>query len=236
VIFVYAISDRTSLRADYSNYTIDYDSDDNSFRNRTDNTFSAYAFYKLRPRTSIFVQYDHVDIDYDGGNDSVEQHYFGGLNWKVTGKFDSSLKGGYGIKDFIDSDEEDSRDFLLETVLKYRLDEQKSLSFDASLKTNESNISTTGYIFSKSMSTAYHHMFTSKLDGALRLTYSDDTYRNSEEDDREDEVYTGSIELNYKFNRWLKTSLGYVYTTRKSNFESFDFSSNTMFLSIFASI
>jgi uncharacterized protein (PEP-CTERM system associated) len=79
-------------------------------------------------------------------------------------------------------------------------------------------------------------MFTSKLDGALRLTYSDDTYRNSEEDDREDEVYTGSIEVNYKFNRWLKTSLGYVYTTRKSNLESFDFSSNTIFLSIFASI
>jgi hypothetical protein len=235
-ILFFHFSDRTSLRADYTNFHLNYDSANNDFRNRIDNVFSSHLSYRFKPLTSLFIQYEYMDIDFDEGNDSREHHYFGGLKWKITGKSEGSVKGGYGKKDFRDPNEDDSEDFLFETSLSHRFDERKSLLLDASIKTNESNISSAGFIFSKNISSRYRHLFTGKLEGGLKLSYSDDRYRNAVTEEREDDVYAAKVELSYEFNRWVKASLAYVYTRRASNFPDFDFTSNVVFLSLLASL
>ncbi len=58
IISAYEVSRRTMVRIDYANFLVDYDDSESDFRDRKDNAFSGYIFYKFRPKTSAFIEYE----------------------------------------------------------------------------------------------------------------------------------------------------------------------------------
>jgi polysaccharide biosynthesis protein VpsM len=236
-IATYRLSERFNLRAGYANNIVRYDDDTFEFRDRDDNVFSGYIFYKFKPKTSLFVQYEFIDIQYkkDTVLNSKEYHYLGGIQWDMTAKSSGTIKAGYGFKDFNESDAEDSKDFIMELQLSHRFTPKTAMTLTASRTTNETNISTTDYILSTTIGVGYVQMLTSKLTADIQLAYTNDIYRHDltydeRTDQLNDKYYTASFSLRHKIKRWLETSVGYLFSKRDSNFSDFDYTTNSIFL------
>ncbi len=230
------------LRGAYTHFYVNYDSSINRFRQRRDNAFSGEVLYKIRPKTSLFVEYEYIDVNYtkDDSLDSKEHHIYGGVRWKVSGKTEGILKAGYGKKNFrikIKS----SRDFILEAHVNHRLTAKGAFSLKAWRKTNETNVGGAGYMFSEGISLGYTHRITSKISGLVSASYLHDKYRDVVTADvntrkRVDRYMRAGITLRYEYRNWLNTDLGYIYSTRDSNFSEFDYSNNTLYFRINSAI
>jgi hypothetical protein len=237
-IVFFDTGNRFRLRLDYTNFFLDYDDRRNDFRDRMDNSFSGYLFYKLKPKTSLFGQYTFIDIDYDHNNelDSQEHHFLGGLEWDITAKSKGRIKAGYGIKDF-ESSGDSVNTFIVEAQVRHRFTPKTHLTLTAYRKTDETNISTTSYILTNGVRLDYLQILTSKITGLINLSYVNDKYKddliiNGTRIRLEDDVYQAGVGLQYVFNRWLKSDVGYVYNRRDSSYSPFSYTSNTVFLRV----
>jgi len=237
----YQISSKLRVRADFSLFSLNYDNAArNGFRDRDDTAVSGYVFFKVRPKTSLFLEYEFVDVVYDQdfSPDSVEHHYFGGVQWDVSAKSRGRFKAGYGQKDFDDPTIKDSDDFLLEFQFDHRFSPKTSGYIQAYRKTNETDVGEYKEIFTDSLQLGYAQKIRTKLNGAVNLYYVRDSYRGRGQtngiqiDDRKDDYYSAGFSLGYDLQEWLALSLGYTFTLRDSNFNIFDYKDNTTFLSL----
>ncbi|MBI5640007.1 MAG: outer membrane beta-barrel protein [Nitrospirae bacterium] len=238
----YEIGDKTLLRFDYTHFLVRYTEAGDDFRNRSDNSLSGYAFYKVRPKTSVFAQYEFVDIEYDRSvlSSSSEQHIFGGLRWEVTAKSKGLVKAGYGLKKFDNPALGDSRDLIYEAEVDHHFTPKTSLTLNLSRRTNETDISTTNFMTTNSITALYSQKFTAKITGTVKLSYANDAYDglltfDNETKKREDNLFNTDVALRYEPKEWLKLDAGYSYTRRDSNFAAFDYTNNKMFIRVIGS-
>src|SRR4030042_1111632 len=243
LILTYDALEKIKFRIDYSNFLVNYDASRNDYRDRDDNAFSGYIFYKFQPKTSVFIEYDFIDINYDESAlfDSKEYHYFGGLQWDMTAKSKGSVKAGYGVKNFSVSSIGDAKDFILEAQIDHQFTPKTSVKVKASRKTNETNISTTDFILSNNIEVQYLQRLTGKITGDVNFSYTNDSYKGNltfggETKERKDDTFRGAFALRYKFTEWLQLDTGYIYTKRGSNFSDFDYTSNIVFIRIAGSL
>jgi polysaccharide biosynthesis protein VpsM len=243
LMIVYDTENRLKFRLDYSYNLVDYLAARNSFRDRSDNSVSAYIFYKVKPKTSVFYEYELVDIDYRDSvlSNSIEHHNFVGIQWDVTAKSKGSVKAGYGLKYFSDSDVSDARNFIVEGQVDHKLTAKTSVILKASRRTEETNISTTGYVLSDSISAEYLQRLTGKITLDAMLSYTRDKYfgdltLDGTTKQLKDNYYLGMLALQYKFREWLQLDSGYLLNTRDSNFADLDYTSNIIFLRITGSL
>ena len=243
LILTYDALEKIKFRIDYSNFLVNYDASRNDFRDRADNAFSGYIFYKFQPKTSVFIEYDFIDISYDESAllDSKEYHYFGGLQWDVTAKSKGSVKAGYGVKNFSVSSIGDAKDFIVEAQIDHQFTPKTSVKIKASRRTNETNISTTDFILSNNIEVAYLQRLTGKITGDVNFSYTNDSYKGNltfggETKERKDDTFRGAFALRYKFKEWLNLDTGYIYTKRDSNFSDFDYTTNIIFIRITGSL
>jgi hypothetical protein len=233
----YDTGNRLRLRLDYSNFMLNYDAASTGFRDRRDNAYTAYLYFRVQPRTSLFAQYTFIDIDHirDPLLDSEEQNMFGGVEWDITAKSKGVLKAGYGIKDF-EAMNERPRNFICEAQLYHRFTSKTSAILKAFRKTNETDIETALYMVSNGVTLDYQQRITSKVTGAMNFLYEDDDYKGGVDDGRNDKIYQAGIRFQYAFRRWLRTDFGYTFTERRSNRSEFDFSSNTVSVGLTGSL
>ena len=241
-LLTYDAGKRVSLRADYSHFLVNYEASRNDFRDHADSSVSGYVFYKILPKTKTFVQYRYIDVAYDDPIllNSKEHHFFGGLQWDITAKSRGHVKAGYGIKDMDDSETE-SKNFILEVQMDHNFTPKTSLSFTASRKTNETNISTTDFMLSNSIGLKYRQKFTSRITGVVNFSYINDQYRGDltfggVTKEREDDYYDAGVAFQYELIDWLKIDTGYRYSRRESSFSDFDYTNNTLLLRITGSL
>jgi hypothetical protein len=239
----YELGRRFRIRLDYSNYYVNYKDSRNDFRDRVDNSINTYIFYKLLPKTAVFFEYDFVDIHYKKEllDDSVEHHFLGGLQWEITGKSRGIAKAGYGIKNFENDDVDTAKKLFLELQLEHRFTPKSTLKLIGTRRTNETNISTTDYILTHSVTAEYLQRLTAKISGAFDLSYQHDKYKGDltfggKTDERKDDIYRASLAFDYAFKNWLKFDLGYIFTKRDSNFSDFDYTNNTVFFRVTGSL
>ena len=239
----YSFGPRLSIRGDYSRYLLDYDAVRNAFRERDDDAFSLYLFYKMLPKTSVYLLYEHIDIDYDWDilADSTERHYYVGLQWDMTAKTRGRFMLGYGEKDFSADDGSTHDDLLGEIQLDHRFTPKTSAYLRATHKTNESDIIGAQYILTYRNQFGVRQRLTAKVRGSIDLFYLREEYQGDITIDnlraeRVDDYYGAGIALAYAPLRWLNLSLGYRFSERSSNFSQFDYQNNTVYLSIAASM
>jgi polysaccharide biosynthesis protein VpsM len=239
VVVYYDTRSKMQFRFDYTNFLVNYDAARNKFRDRHDNAFSGYSFYRISPKTALFVQYEFIDIGYESDtlSNSKEHHFWGGVDWDITAKSTGRIKAGYGIKDFARSTTDNARDFIFEAQIDYRFTPKTSIIVKALRKTNETNITTTDYMITTGGGLDYLQRITGKLFLSARLAYWNELYHedltfqgNTKE--REDDIWEAGIALRYDIKEWLKFDLGYLYTKRDSNFSEFDYVTNALFFGL----
>ncbi len=238
----YDNGNRFRVRFDYSNFLIRYDAERNFPRNRTDNSFSGYLYYKLKAKTSLFVQYSFVDIGHeeDPTLNSTEHNVYGGLEWDITAKSKGSVKAGYGTRDFSNSGTKNDS-LIFEAKIDHRFTPKTSLGLTAFRKTGETNIPSTFFVLAQGVSADYQQLLTSRITGSVMLSYTNEKYgadltigENTAE--RRDNIYQASLGFQYEFRKWLKAGIIYVFTKDDSTFPEFDYSSNTWFFRITGSL
>lgn len=242
-IVAYEVGPRLSLQADYSLYTLDYNSSENADSDRDDKVYSIYGFYRLTPKFTAFLQYEHVDTDYDDSDrsDSTEDNYYGGVRWRMTEKTQGHLKLGYGEKDYDHADESDNNEFLAEAQIDYRISPKTLMRFKAVRKTYATNLSGTRDVLSHRFYVTYQQKFRPKWLARARLEYVRDEYDGeinlgSKVGELTDDYYGARFEIGFAMRQWLNLSVGYAYKNRDSDADSREYSSNSVFVYLTAAL
>ncbi len=242
-ILAYQFTPKTSLRLDYGNYYLDYDKDRNKYRNRTDNTGSAYLFYSLTPKTALFFQVEYVAIDYDEdiNSDSDAMNYYIGAQMRASKKLRGRVKVGYGEKDYDDSNLDDRDEWMAEARLDYFFTPKTSIYLRSTRRVLESDSIGTNSILSYRTQLGYRQRFTPKLRGEMAFSYVNNDYKDDivaglQADKRKDKDYGFIVAVGFIPNRWLNVSVGYEYEDRDSNLENNDYTNNTVFLRMTAAL
>lgn len=231
---------RLRVRLDYSSFLLHYNDERNSFMDRTDNSFSGYLFYRFKPKTAGFLEYRYIDISYlhDSTLDSNEHHFLAGVQWDITAKSQGMVKAGYGIKDFAGSSS-NANTFIAEAQIRHHFTPRTFLTISGFRSTDETNIYTSSYTVTNQIEANYQQILTSRITGMMDLMYMHETYKGVEAGDTssiEDNIYQATVGIQYEFQRWLRSSIGYVYTRRDSSFPDYDFTSNTAFFRVTGSL
>lgn len=239
LIATYDVSRKFKIRADYSNYWLDYDDDANEFRSRTDNSGSLYVFYQFRPKTSAFVQYDYADISYEesSGRDSQQHGYFTGVDWDVTAKTRGRAKVGYTEKRFEQSGLDDESGFAMEVQAQHTFTPKRAINVSVSRNYKESSNATSYAAMSSGVNASLLQRFTAKWSSTVSLGFTRDEYEGEytlggKTDEREDDTFRAGASLIFEPRDWLSFDLGYYFSTRDSNFSVFDFDNNTVYITV----
>jgi hypothetical protein len=231
--------EKLNFRVDYSNYNLSFDDSVNDYRDRIDNSYAFYVFYRAWPKSSVFLEYDFADITYDtnSASDSKENRYYLGYKWDVTAKTSGSIKLGYMEKDFDNSDDYDDGDISVEVQTEHTLSPKRTLKFSAYRLYNESTMLQSPAYLTTGVTAAWLQRFTEKWSGTLSCEYAFDDYNGlisigSVSDNRKDVFFSVSPAIRFQPRDWLYFDLGYMFRNRDSNFESLDYSTNMAFFNV----
>ena len=237
IITSYATSEIFKLRFDYSNYNIDYDETIQNYKDRQDNAFSVYLFYKLFPKTSVFAEYDFADIDYDSSiMDSDENRYYAGITWDLTAKTQSMLKLGYIDKDFDSTSLNDQGNFSGELQTKFTFTPKTSLNIKAFRISQESNLENSPSYISTGLNTSLTQKLTSKWSLILTGAFKTKDYNDNGGYDRNDDVFNIGPAIKFVPKRWLNFNFGYKYSETDSNINTNDYADNEIYITTFFSM
>jgi hypothetical protein len=223
-----APSGKFKFELEYSNYDIDYEDLDVTYRNRNDNSFGVSAFYKFWPKTSLFVEYNFSDIDFDGGTstDSTENRYYAGATWDMTAKTRGTLKLGYIEKDFDAPAIEDQEGFSVELQTQHNLTPKRGLQINAFRKFNESDFGNASTFLSTGIDIALSQRFTEKWSGTFDVSFENNDYKGF---DRTDDLFGVGPALRFEPRKWLIFDLGYHYYLNDSNITVYDYEVNQVY-------
>lgn len=239
----YKLSPKLRLRFDYSNYYLDYDADRNEYRNRIDDGLDAYIFYRITPKTSVFLQSEFIWIDYDEdiNSDSDEMNYYVGLDMRTSAKTRSRIKIGYGKKDYDEAELDDRDEWLAEGQVDYFFTPKTSIYMRGLRRVYETDTLGSTDILTHRIQIGYRQRFTSKLRCEAAIYYLANDYDgkvtiDGVTDERDDDVTGFTAALGFSPKPWLNFSLGYEYDDRDSNFNTEDYTTNTVFFRVTAAL
>lgn len=235
----YDISSKFMLQGDYKYFVVDYDALSNQKRNRDDQFYSAYLFYKYSTKTSLFTQYDFVDINYENGEllQSQEHHLYGGIRWQVTGKTTGEAKAGYLTKEYENPLADTGHDFVMQAWANYQLTGKGSIKLAIARISEEPDIYSAEGVLSNRVDLTYLH----KLNGKMRLrgqlgyglkSYDGLTVTDTFTGEREDDEYKAGVGYEYWVQRWLNIRADYQFYKLDSNVPDFSYSDNKVLLRV----
>lgn len=231
------------LRGEYAHYSVAYDDISNQDRDRDDDKYSAYLYYKLTGKSSIFTEYDFVDISYDQLEQlqSEEHVVWGGFRWRHSEKTMGEIKAGYLMKDYSFEGAEDDDDWVVRGWLDYELTGKSRLKLIASRMVEEPDNYSSASAVTDAISATLIHDLTSKIAvnleaGYARAIYEGDYSYKGEVGSREDDKYTGELSLDYQIQPWLGVGASYTYTDRQSNFTDLAYTDNKLLLTLTVSM
>jgi hypothetical protein len=234
------LSRKTALTFGASGFQVDYETVVNDDRDRQDNTLSAGLSYRFRPKTTLFVEYQFIDIDYDLNTftDKKINLPSAGLKWNPTSRSTGEIEVGYRDWDYEDPALKSDGAFNFMLRAGHDFTPKTSLELFGVRRETESTIAGTNYILNYQFSLAYSQKLNSRFIIKLQGTYSQDQYEENPitvgplTQKRDDKTYILSPSLEFLAVDWLVFNLSYGLAERDSNFDSFDFTTNTYLLRI----
>jgi hypothetical protein len=212
-----------------------YSNNQQSFRDLDRNTLTGTFFYRMAPKTRLLLEASVAKIDAVAGTlfadqSSDENRYLAGVEWEATAITSGTFKVGYQKKDF-----EDER-FIDLDGLSYFLDmtwkpnTYTNITIGAERSTSESAEQDIGGFITTGYSLALGHALSARTQ--LKANYSLNESDFSDAQDRTDKRKSITVGMSHSLRTWLDISLDYRHLTRSSNDEIFDFSSDTVELSL----
>ncbi|PKN13275.1 MAG: hypothetical protein CVU69_02955 [Deltaproteobacteria bacterium HGW-Deltaproteobacteria-4] len=240
-ILVSRLTPKMLLRADYGRYTLNYADASNLYRDRNDNSYSGYLFFQATPKTALFIQGEYINIDYDeaGKVDTKHNNYYVGMQMQTSANTRGRVKVGYGMQDY---DSVESDDFLAEGQLDYFFSPKTSLYVQGTRRILETDqIGATGILSHRAL-LGYRQRMTARVSGDASLFFNRNDYNgtvtigNRIASNYYHDEYGGRVTLGFSPLTWIDLRLGYEYRQRDSNFDSEDYSNNTVFLQATAAL
>ncbi len=242
-IVSYDMTEKTSLRVDFSNFQLTYNSDWLDYGNRADNLFAAYFYYKILHKTSLFgeIEYLNVGYDTDGFYDSNEVRYFAGVKWEITDKTDGRFKTGYGTKNFAEGGVNNSGDLILELKVDFTFTPKTRVSLTGLRRNTETTVLNTEYSMLNSFLANYYQSINNKITLNFGMLFSIEQFvgnvlYGNDVSERKDSRFRLLSAVNYKFNDRLSARAQYTYANRSSSVDDFDYGNNILMISITGSL
>jgi len=241
MILSYDITEKVSVRTDYSNFQLQYSDALVEYADRSDNRFSAYIFYRIKSKTALFTEIEFMDISYRTSDaDSSELRYFCGVDWDITAKSKGSFKAGFGNKKFKNQvfSEGDGSNMVLELKLKHTLTPKTSVNLIGLRRTEETTIIDTYYSLVNSISAEYLQTINEKIAMNGELLYSSEIYEGevvytgTGPEERKDNKFAFSVGMKYLFREWLTGEASYIFNMRNSNISGVEYTDHTMIFNI----
>ncbi|MBU4154459.1 MAG: outer membrane beta-barrel protein [Proteobacteria bacterium] len=234
VIADYDLTEKFSLRADYTNFDLNYDDVANEWRDRTDNSIAAYLYYKYTEKTSVFFQYEFIDLSYKTSKllDNKQHYTYVGMDWRPTDKTTLKGKVGVAVRDAT-LDDGDITEPAFELTADYKMTGKTSAQVILSQKIGESTALTSNYSIDRKINLAFFTQFTEKLGARLQFGFGQNNYDGGTVD-RDDDIYNASLVGTYALKDWLKAEAGYSYTDQDSSLDLNDYSTNLLYVKLSA--
>ena len=126
----------------------------------------------------------------------------------------------------------DSDNLTLDLQGLYRFTEKTEARLDLYRLTEESDSSVAADKEVLGVSLAYKQKVTEKIIGKLDLFYENADYNQLIDTDRTDDTFEIKPALQYLFKDWLMAELAYSFEMDDSTDDTFDYETNTFFMSL----
>lgn len=237
------ITEKIGLKADFSNFFLDYNEDEDKFLNRDDNALSLYGIFTYSPKTSLFLEYRYIDVSYDTETqkDNEQDFVYGGIAWVASTKTQLRFKAGYQMREYKDntintisenSPESNNDSLAFELDISYAVTEKTSTALALHHEIDETDSYAAldkkilGGVFS------YKQEFFENFIGMIGFTYENAKYNQVTAPKRHDDRYIVRPALQYIFSDWLMAELAYTWEKRDSTDELYLYDSNTIAISL----
>lgn len=242
-IVAWRSSPKLLTRVDYGHYRLSYDDEQNAFRNRNDDIYSAYLYFQVAPKCAVFVQGEYLSIDFDKADsvDNQEKNAYLGFQAAMGGKTHGRIKLGYGRQEYERQDLAGRNTLLAEAELDYIVTPKTSFYLQMTRQVLEPDEAGAYAILAHRSLLGYRQNFSSKWQGDASIFFNRSNYqelatRDARASERFDDEYGGVMVLGFSPLVWMNLNLGYEYRERDSNFDDEDFRNNTFFVRLAAAL
>jgi hypothetical protein len=238
----YSFADRWAAAVWYNNYHYGYNHEYDRAGDFDRNLLGGSLFYRVTPKTDFLVEYSHSKVDYtqSSSNNNSNDTAYVGLGFDPSAKINGFLKVGWTQKKYDVSNfgaGTTFNTFSTQIDLAYNLSRYDAISVKAS-RTIEEDIDTNAAYTRDYYSLGYSHILSKnekirlfgfvgygkgKFEG--QTTDADGTLKQ-----RSDNIYGGTLGVDYAMRRWLMWTLSYTYTDQDSNFVRYAYKDNRAFL------
>jgi hypothetical protein len=212
-----------------------YTNNQQSYRDLDRNKLTGTFFYRMAPKTRLLLEASVAKIDYVEDAlfavpTSDENLYLAGVEWEATAITSGTFKVGYQKKDYEDArfNDIDGLSYFLD--MSWKPNTYTNITIGASRLTSESAEQDTGGFISTGYSLSLEHAFSARtfFDAQYEEDKSDLTFSQNRTDKRK----SITVGLTHSLRTWLDISLDYRHLARSSNDEIYDFSSDSVELSL----
>jgi hypothetical protein len=246
----YKMADLWRLETNYQFDSFSYVKDIYRLNDYNAHTAGATIYYKFWPKTSLLFQYiaNIYTHPYDSTTDYVTQTPMVGLSWVPTAKLSGTVKVGYSITNYYNSDvgtrgfNPDGVALSIQTLYKLSRYTQMSLIAQRSLQEDVNSITIFGnnsYFNSGLLFNLTHLWHYFNVTSYMSFSYYNNKYIYDNFDPGTDElksrvdniIYAGGG-LSRPVTKWLRLRLDYLYYNRGSNFSFYSFNEHKVLLGV----
>ncbi len=193
------------------------------FRDRDEDLYAAYVYYRFLPKTSVFLEADHKKETYvektlllDGSVDSG----FIGLTWEITEKSKGTIKAGPVKKDFESPLMKDYSGWTGSVDLRHAFSEDTSIMIIGQRTVNETNVVGARFFITTGVYGEFSQRLFDRLSVLVKGSSGTDLYSDPIPPDtvvREDKTTMAGGGLRYVIADRLELGADYVSRVRHSN-------------------
>jgi hypothetical protein len=212
-----------------------YTNNQQSFRDLDRNKITGTFFYRMAPKTRLLFEasaakYDYVAVSQFGDPTSEDNLYLAGIEWEATAITSGTFKIGYQKKDFEDPrfNDLDGLSYFLDMIWKPNT--YTTVKIGAERSTSESAEQDIGGFISTGYSLGLDHAFSSRT--LFNAKYQHDKSDLTFAQNRTDKRKRITVGITHSLRTWLDINLNYGHLARSSNDEIYDFSSDSVELSL----
>jgi len=202
------------------------------------NLFKIDFVNRYFPRFPFLLEYRYgiKHAEYSPSNNSRSNAIYVWARWTPETRLSGNLRIGYQQTDYDEID--DVSTIVADTALSYRLSDMTTLRLKAIRKLKDSvraDIRETGNNYTFTIWEGYvSYKYSDPLKLSLRLRYEKKDYEGEEE--RDDNLYSTRMAMDYSFNRWVAVSLAHRYRVNMSTLETVEYKENSIYAGVLFSL
>ena len=193
------------------------------FRDRDEDLFSAYLYYRFLPKTSAFLEFDRKNVTFDDRSLGLDNRVNSGqlgLTWEMSEKSKGTIKGGRLEKDFESGSLQDFRGWTGSIDFNHEFSDYTSLRLLAERTVNETKLLGSRYYITRGGYGEFSFRLIRHVSAVLRGSYGVDAFSDAIPPDtvvRQDRTLLEGIGLRYTIRDRLIFDAGYDRRVRRSN-------------------